>query len=359
MRGSGALTAAAVTSPAAGSRSKRADRAQTGSFATGLPDRVPMHHHRLVLNGPPAAVGRLAGDLRAAGAVDVSLGDGPPARLVWATSRPSAVEALCARHRAVVVGIERFEALGERLERLILHGREATLLEHRTVATGPEAADLAFAGEDGDGGAGDLLLRTDHETDALAGWGLCLDEGGEALDVSALRTAARRVAARPVDVGPGAASSALFDALLLGPAIGRLCAAAGDPLADDLPPAAALDAIAALAAVALTVAAASAGSAAPAELAFERAWRLTQAMAHASRETLWARPGDADWPEWLMHLLAQSAAVVERCAECLHQPAPAFVSIHTEHLGTVEEDLDRSACGLVSIALQALVLFGV
>jgi len=58
-----------------------------------------------------------------------------------------------------------------------------------------------------------------------------------------------------------------------------------------------------------------------------------------------------------MHLLAQSAAVVERCAECLHQPAPAFVSIHTEHLGTVEEDLDRSACGLVSIALQALVLF--
>jgi hypothetical protein len=317
-----------------------------------------MHHHRLVLNGPPAAVVHLAGDLCAAGAVDVSSGGGPPARLVWATPRPSAVEALCARHRAVVVGVERFEALGEQLERLILHGREATLLERRTVATGPEAADLAFELDDDDGGAGDLLLRTERDTDALACWGLCLDEDGEALDVGALRAAARRVAALPVDVGSGAASSSLDDALLLGPAIGRLCAAAGDPLAHDLPPAAALDAVVALAAVALTIAAASAGSAVAAELDFERAWRLTQATAHASRETLWARPGDADWPEWLMHLLSRAASVVESCAECLHQPVPAFVSIHTEHVGTVEEQLDREACGLVSTALQALVLFG-
>jgi hypothetical protein len=241
---------------------------------------------------------------------------------------------------------------------LVLHGREATLLERRTVATGPEAADLRFEVAEDDGGAGDLLLRTDRETDALICWGLCLDEDGEALDVGALRAAARMVVALPVDIGPGAASSSLDDALLLGPAIGRLCAAAGDPLAEDPPPAAALDAIGALAAVALTIAAASAGSAAPAELDFERAWRLTLATAHASRETLWARPGDADWPEWLMHLLSQAASVVESCAECLHQPEAAFVSIHAEHFGTAEEQLDREACSLVSTALQAIVLFG-
>jgi hypothetical protein len=319
-----------------------------------------MHHHRLVLNGPAVAVARLADDLRAAGAVAIGPDRAAPARLVWATSQPSAVEAFCARHRRVVVGVERFEALGAELERLVVCGRDATLLERRTLATGPEGAWAEGFDDDDegehDGSAAALLARTDRETDALARWGLCLEEDGEALDVAALRAAAGRVAA-VVTSGPACAGSALDDALLLGPALGRLCVAAGDPLAGDGPPAAALEAVAALAAVALTVAAGCGEPAGAAELDFERAWRLTQATAHASRETLWARPGDADWPEWLMAVLAEAASVIESAAACLHRPPAPFVSLHTEHFGTVDEQLDHAACALVSTALQVLVLF--
>jgi hypothetical protein len=288
-----------------------------------------MHHHRLVLNGAPAAVARLADELRAAGAVAIAGGDAPPMRLVWATPRASAVEALCARHRAVVVGLERFETLGEELERLVLHGREATVLERRTLAADPD--------DDG--------------------YGVSLDEQAAPLDPSGLRAAARRVSALPAIVGPGLLATSLDDALLIGPALGRLCAAAGDPLADEPPPAAALDEVAGLAAIGLTIGAASAGSMCPAELAFERAWRLAVATAVAGREELWARPGDADWAEWLMDLLAGAAAVIESSAACLHQPAPPFVSLHTEHFSTVEEQLDHAAGDLVTTALQTLALF--
>src|SRR4051794_29711485 len=150
-----------------------------------------MHPHRLVLNGPPAAVARLAHELRAAGAVPVEREDVAPPRLVWATARPAAVEALCARHQAVVVGLERFETLGEELERLVVHGRETTVLERRALAPGP---------------------GHDLDDDAIAtpdGWGLCLDEDGEPLDRAALCGAAVRVVAVPVDLGPAPTGSSL------------------------------------------------------------------------------------------------------------------------------------------------------
>jgi hypothetical protein len=352
--------ATAVASSVPILRGLGADPPHPGPNADAMADRDGMHHHRLVLNGPAVAVARLADDLRAAGAVAIGPDGAAPARLVWATSRPSAVEALCARHRRVVVGMERFEMLGAELERLVLHGRDATLLERRTLATGPEAPwaqDVDDDPDEPDVGAATLLARTDRATDALARWGLCLEEDGEALDVAALRAAAGRVAALPVALGAAFVGSSLDDALLVGPALGRLCVAAGDPLAADRPPGVALEAVATLAAVALTVAAGCSGPACAGELDFERAWRLTQATAHASRETLWARPGDADWPEWLMALLAEAASVIESAAACLHRPPAPFASLHTEHYGTVDEQLDHAACALVSTGLQVLVLF--
>lgn len=116
-------------------------------------------------------------------------------------------------------------------------------------------------------------------------------------------------------------------------------------------------AIAALAAAALTTSAACAGAGGLAELRHERAWCLTEATAHAALEHLWTRPGDADWPEWIMYVLAGAAAVVEDCAACLHHPAPPYVSIHTERQPTDEERLRESASRLVATCLQALVLF--
>jgi len=291
-----------------------------------------MHQHRLVLNGPAAAVARLASELESAGAVAVRAGPEGPPRMVWATVRPASLTGLCAAHEGVTVGVERFELLGEELERLIVRGREATVLERRR----PAAVDA----------------------EALADWGcggLCLEEG-ERLDPVALRTAARRVLAVPAELWPpGPTASALDDAVLLGRAVGRLCAAASDPA---LPPNEhTSEAIAALAAAALTVAAGCAEASCVAERGFERAWRLTQATAHAGREELWTRRGEVDRSEWLMELLLGAGQAIEAAAACLHAPPPPFVSLHAEHVATEEEQLERAAGRLTATALQALVLF--
>jgi len=286
-----------------------------------------MHQHRLVLNGPADAVARLASELESAGAVAVSCGVAGRPRMVWETTRPTALAGLCADHRAVTVGVERFELLGEELERLVLRGGEATVLERRRPVP---SEDDDVPPDDGCGG-------------------LCLTEEGAPLDPALLRAAARRVLAVPIAPGPAPATTALDDARLLSVAIGRLGgAASGEP--DEH----ALDAVAALAAVALSV---GEGSADAAEHRFERAWRLTRATAHAGREELWARPGAADWTEWLMELLASAADVIHGAAACLHAPPAPFVSLHTEHYDTEEEQLERAGGRLASTALQTLVLF--
>jgi hypothetical protein len=308
-----------------------------------MPDGGPVHHHRLVLNGPRAAVARLAGDLVAAGATVLPGAEGAPPRLVWTTGDPRALGVLCARHPRVAAGVERFAFLGATLERLVATGREATVLERRPVVGEPDPAE-----DDG----------PDPPPSRLLG-GLCLDADCVPLPRAALDAAARRVAVLPVDVGPGLAASALDDALLVGAAAGRVCdQATATPLYDLAPAAAsALGAIAALAAAALTTSAACAGAAGLAELQHERAWCLTEATAYAALERLWTRPGDADWPEWIMYVLAGAAAIVEDCAACLHHPAPPYVSIHTERQPTDEERLRESASRLVTTCLQALVLF--
>lgn len=285
-----------------------------------------MYRQRLVLNGPPAAVAGLVDDLRAAGAVAVAGPTAGPPRLVWETARPATLEGLCARHRDVTVGVERFELLGDELERLVVRGREATVLARRRVAGGGPGLD-----------------------GVEEGGGVCLEEDGALLDPVALRAAARRVMAAPADRGPGS-SSAVDDAVRVGKAVGRLSAA----VAEDGPGLGGDAAIAALAATALALGATS--SACEAERRFERDWRLTQAVTRAGRERLWARPGEAEWPEWLMDLLTGAARVIDGCSACLHQPPP-FVSVHTEHVDTEEEQLEREVGRLATIALQTLVLF--
>jgi hypothetical protein len=268
---------------------------------------VWMHHHRLVLNGPPSAVARFTEELRSAGAATVD--DGRRPRLIWTTPRASALEALCARHARVIVGVERFASLGDALERLVVHGRETTVLERR----GFEVGELDDA----------------------------LPDEGEPLDPAALRAVALEVAALPVRYGPILTATTIDDAVLVGPAVGRLCAAATDaPVARA--------ALRSLAAIGLTVGANASAPACDAELAFERAWRLTQATAFAGQDALWTRPQDADWPEWLMFVLSCAAGLIESCAACAHRAPAGVASLHTEHFATAD----------VMVALQALVLFG-
>jgi hypothetical protein len=306
----------------------RADCVPTAGRAGGMADAGAMHQQRLVLNGPPAAVARLADDLCAAGAVAVAGPTAGPPRLVWQTAQPATLEGLCVRHRDVIVGVERFERLGDELQRLVVRGPEATVLERR-----------GLAGSD--------------ELEGLDAGGVCLEEDGAPLDAAALRAAAGYVLVMPDGLESGPSRCAVDDAVRVGTAIGRLCATVdedGPELGGDAT-------IAALAATALTIG--SAGSACAAERAFERDWRLTQAMARASREHLWAQPGEADWPEWLMDLLSCAAQLIEGCSACLHQPPPPFVSVHTEHFDTEAEQLERAARRLVTTALQMIVLFPV
>jgi hypothetical protein len=285
-----------------------------------------MHRQRLVLNGPPVAIARLTDDLCAAGAVALAGPTAGPPRLVWETAQSGTLEGLCARHRDVTVGVERFELLGGELERLVVQGREATVLERRRLGSGA------------------------HELDGVQEvGGVCLD--GAPLDPAALRAAARDVLVAAVDLGPGPTCSAADDAVRVGRAVGRLCTT----VAQDGPGPRGAATIAALAATALSLG--TAGSACAAERSFERDLRLTQAIARAGREELWARPGEAEWLEWLMDLLTGVARVIDGCSACLHQPPPPFVSLHTEHVDTEAEDLEHAAGRLVTTALQVLVLF--
>lgn len=288
-----------------------------------------MHQQRLVLNGPPAAVARLADDLRTAGAVAVAGPTAGPPRLIWQTAQPATLEELCGRHRDVTVGVERFELLGEELQRLIVRGPEATVLERRGLTDGDDLDRLEEAG------------------------GVCLEDDGAPLDPAALRAAAGYVLAMPEVLGPGLTCSATDDAVRVGRAVGRLCVT----VAEDGPELGGDATIAALAATALTLG--TAGSACEAGRSFERDWRLTQAIALARREQLWARPGQAEWAEWLMDLLTGAARVIEGCSACLHQPPSPFVSLHAEHFDTEAEQLARAARRLVTTALQMLVLFPV
>ncbi len=288
-----------------------------------------MHQQRLVLNGPPAAVARLADDLGTAGAVAVAGPTAGPPRLVWRTAQPASLEALCVHHCEVIVGVERFELLGDELQRLVVRGPETTVLERRPLAGGDELDGMEEAG------------------------GFGLEGDGAPLAPAVLRAAAGYVLVMPDGLESGPSCSPVDDAVRVGKAVGRLCST----VIEDGPDVGGDAAIAALAATVLTLG--SAGSACLAERAFEREWRLTQAMARAGREHLWARPGEADWPEWLMDLLTGAAQVMEGCSACLHQPPPPFVSLHTEHFDTEAEQLERAARRLVTTALQALVLFPV
>jgi hypothetical protein len=303
----------------------RVDSVPSDRLLRAVPDGCGMHRQRLVLNGPSVAIARLADDLCAAGAVVVAGPTAGPPRLVWETAQPGTLERLCARHRDVTVGVERFELLGDELECLVVQGREATVLERRMPA-----------------GAA-------HELDGVGG--VCLEEDGVPLGPVALRVAARCVMDTPAALGPGPTCSATDDAVRVGSAVGRLCAT----VAEDGPGVGGDATIAALAATALTVG--TVGSACAAERRFERDWRLTQAVARAGREPLWARPGEAEWSEWLMDLLAGVARVIEGCSACLHQPPAPFVSLHTEFVDTEAEQLEHAAGRLVTTALQTLVLF--
>jgi hypothetical protein len=291
-----------------------------------------VHHHRLVLNGPPPALQRLVDELCRAGAT-VLVGEDAP-RLVWSTSDPRLVERLAVRHTDVAVGVERFEALGTEVVRLVVRGDEATVLDRRRVV--PSSED-----------------------DELQAWGYGSDDEGAQLDPELLRRAAHRVDRCARDVRTCDPAGALDGGLALGRAFGTLCEGATvRPLRG-----ASLDAVAGLAAAALTVSATRAaptggGPWPPAAAAVERSWILTRALASAAAEALWDPPPDAVWIDWLGHLMAATSDVLLACAESVDGAETAIAAVHREHFATPDEQRASAADALIAMCLQTLALFG-
>jgi hypothetical protein len=291
-------------------------------------DHRRVHHHRLVLNGPPPALRRLVDELRRAGAT-VLAADAAP-RLVWSTDDPGVLERVAVRHADVAVGVERFEALGTEVVRLLVCGGETTVLDRRGVLPGPE--------------------------DDLEGWGCELDEEGVRLEPELLRRAARRVEghAGPGEAGPRA--SGLDAALALGRALGTLSTQAAAALAPGAPGCAQLDAVAGLAAAALAVGTEPVAPA-PAAALVERSWTLTRALARAALDELWDRPGEADWTAWLRYLVAATSDALLACAESVDGAGTAIAAVHREHFATPDEQQAAAAGALVATCLQTMVLF--
>jgi hypothetical protein len=288
-----------------------------------------MHHQRIVLNGPEAGLLAAAAALGGAGARPVAA---DPPRFIWTVPRAGPLEALAARHPDVVFGVERFAALGERYERLILHGAEPTLLERRAFTEPDDEETLASP------------PRAAEQRTVVA-----------SPRVVALRRAARAVGAEPTAFGP-ATGTTLDDALLVAPALGRLAAVVGDPLDEDRPAPQALAALRALGAIGLTIGATCDGPACDAELEFERAWRLARAHACAGDDPF-ADDAQPDWPDWLMFVLSCGAGVIEACAASVHRGPPGTAPVHREHYATADEQLDHAATLLTITTIQALALF--
>lgn len=283
-----------------------------------------VHHYRLTLNGRDRDVARLAEELASAGAQPLERGEGM--RLLWSTpSAPDALAAMSRRHRRVTLGVEWFESFEDRFAQLVVAAGTATVMDLRRAIEGAE-------------------------------WGQWHDEDGEPLDGALLRAAAERVAAEPVDCGPGCLATGLDSALLAGREMGRLAAAAEADLYGDAPPEEAVAAVARLGATALTICATT-RSVSSAELEFERAWRLTKALVSASRDELCDRPGMASWPEWLRVVLGAASDVVDAACHCDALEPNELGMVAYEHLSSPSERLESAAGGLVASCLQALALF--
>ena len=144
---------------------------------------------------------------------------------------------------------------------------------------------------------------------------------------------------------------------MLGQALGLLCeATAEDPFAETAPDAAALAAVAAVGSAALTVGCATVPML-PAELAFERALHLAQALARAGRDELWDEPGRAEWSEWLMTLVGSASDAVDAATNCHPVLATDAVAVHEEHWLTASEQLEAASGALVTTCVQVLALF--
>jgi hypothetical protein len=285
-----------------------------------------MHHLRLTLNGADRDVARMSAELESCGAA--RLDASAPLGFVWSTADGDrALEELSARHPRVVVGVERFEALGDELVRAILRAGATCIVERNPI-------------------------RGLCDGDQTVDWGMCMDEDGQVLDPALVRAAAERVAALPASFPM---VSPLTGVVELARALGRL-SPVELPVGADAPGPGAISALLDLANVALTVGAYSHPTC-PAEMLVARSWILARAHGEARAETLWDVPRAASWTEWLATIAICTSDALDAGCHCVNGTRSDAATIFGEHWPTCTEQYEAAAGGLLTTCLQALVLF--
>lgn len=170
----------------------------------------------------------------------------------------------------------------------------------------------------------------------------CHDEDGEQLPGELLKAAGRAVAADRLAHDVGTLSSHLDDALTMGKALGRFCTRVERSIFDE-PFEPDLEAVREIAVFAWWTAVAAQHGGTPAELEFDHALLLTQAVVQAGREELWDKPGGACWMTWVETIIAATSEVIEAGSAADTVP---------------DGQLAFSARSLLTTCIQTLALFG-
>lgn len=263
-----------------------------------------MFHHRLTLTGTDDAVTTASAELVAMGATPVGAG-------CFITSRPNDARSwreFTDDHRSVRISVDVFEEFEDEFVQTILTGRNSIELSRRSVL--PESFG-------------------------------CFDEDGEPIPKELLTATGRAVAAHRLALDVGTLSSPLDDALTMGKALGRFCGRVEERIFND-PYESDLAAVRELAVFAWRVAVAPIANGTAAELEFDHALALTQAVVQAGREELWDKPGRACWMSWTQLIIAAASDVIEAgsAGECVPEKHLAF-----------------SARSLLTTCVQSLALF--
>ena len=263
-----------------------------------------MVHYRLTLTGTDDAV-------IAAGAELVAMGVTPVGGGCFIASRDGDADTwreFAATHSSVRISVELFPEFEDEFVQAIVTGGGSTTLSRRSVLP--------------------------------ATFG-CFDESGEQLPNELLTAAGRAVAADRLAHDVGTLSSPLDDALTMGKALGRFCTQVEQSIFDE-PGESDLDAVREIGVFAWWTAVAEQCGGRAAELEFDHALALTQAVVQAGGEELWDKPGQACWTEWTEAIIAGAAEVIEAGSSPGRAP---------------NGQLGFSARSLLTTCIQTLALF--
>jgi hypothetical protein len=263
-----------------------------------------MFHHRLTLTGTDEPV-------NAAGAELLAMAATPVGSHCFITCGDKGVEMwheFVENHPRVRLSIDLFDEFEDEFVQAVVTRRGSTVLSRRSVL--PEQFG-------------------------------CFDEDGDPLPQGLLKAAGRTIAGERLAHDVGTLSSHLDDALTMAKALGVFCTRVESSVFDE-PRESDIAAVREIAVFAWWIAVAEQGGGTSAELEFDHALALTQAVVQAGREELWDKPGHASWMSWVEAIIAGASEVIETASAPQRSP---------------EGHLSFAARSLLTTCVQTVALF--